>query len=271
VTTINRQVAASLDDACVYDSDDDVNPPWDAFYSNALHDYAGKDGSNYREGCGMRFTNITIPQGAIIDSAYLTFTCRLAGSGTTVRTNIIGEDVDDAAQFSNLANYNGRSRTSAIVAWDGINAWVVNSEYVSPDIKTVIKEIIDRAGWASGNDLVLFWENDLSNTGADRIAWSYDGSSAKAPKLAITYHVGVAYTITVTEVLGMSESVGTKAAFKKTVSESLGMSESVAKPMHMYKTVSEILGMRDQVEIRKHKIPIGDLPDHVITGGAKHE
>ena len=82
---------------------------------------------------------------------------------------------------------------------------------------------------------------------------------------------GVSYTQTISEVLGMSDSIARRADFKKTVSESLGIVEAVAKQKAMHQTVSEVLGMRDMIESRKHKTRIGDLPDHTITGGAKPE
>jgi len=73
---------------------------------------------------------------------------------------------------------------------------------------------------------------------------------------------------TVSEVLGMSDSVGTKAAFKQAVSEVLGMVDSAARSRGVPITISETLGLKDRVETRKHLSKIGDLPDDTITGGA---
>jgi hypothetical protein len=145
----------------------------------------------YKRGCGLCFTNITIPKGSTITTAYLTFTCRNAKSATVVNSKIRGEDADDAGQFSDLTDYWARPRTSAEVNWDNIPAWTDETEYNSPDIKTVIQEIIDRSGWSSGNNIVIFWDDhDDRSTHSDEVtreAWSYDGTSSKAPKLHIEY------------------------------------------------------------------------------------
>jgi hypothetical protein len=139
----------------------------------------------------MRFTNITLPKGSTINSACITLTADGDQSVATVNSKVRGEDVDNAAQFSDETDYWARPRTSAEVNWDNIPAWTAETEYDSLDIKTVIQEIIDRDGWSSGNALVIFWDDhdDRSSHVSDcrRIGYSYDGSSTKAPKLHIEY------------------------------------------------------------------------------------
>ncbi len=55
----------------------------------------------------------------------------------------------------------------------------------TPQLKTIVQEIINRSGWAENNNIAFVF----SGTGKRR-AWSYDGQSASAPKLSITYSVG---------------------------------------------------------------------------------
>ena len=146
-------------------------------------------------GCGMRFTNITIPKGASITEAYLTLRADVSEDGATCNTRISAEDVDDAPTFANdAAAFDTRwaARTTARVNWDNIAAWVEDTDYDSPDIKTVIQEVIDRDGWASGQDMVIFWEDfeDRSTPYANRPlrrAYAYDASTTYCPKLVITY------------------------------------------------------------------------------------
>lgn len=102
----------------------------------------------------------------------------------------------------------------------------------------------------------------------------------------------VAYTQTISEILGMSDSVpAPKGAFKITVPiekldmvdsipspkaafkiafpiEKLGMLDSATRSFPLKVTIMEILGFRDRLESRKHAGKIGDLPDDTITGGA---
>jgi hypothetical protein len=165
--------------------------------------------TTYQYGEGMRFTNITIPNAPIIDSAHLPLRAYASRNGTVVNTRISAEDVDDAITFADdAAAFDTRwaARTTARVNWDAIPAWTVDTDYDSPEIKTVIQEIVDREGWASGNDIVIFWDDfdDRSShttvTGdyTRREIYSYDGSTTKAPKLVITYTVPVTHEGAVT-------------------------------------------------------------------------
>jgi len=146
--------------------------------------------SSYQWGSGMRFTNITITHGATIDSAYLTLRAYNSSSTTVCNTRISAEDVDNAPTFADDADaFDARwaNRTTARVDWDGIGAWTKDTDYDSPEIKTVIQEIVDRDGWASGNDIVIFWDDFDDRATTYRQTYSYDDSTSKAPQLVITY------------------------------------------------------------------------------------
>lgn len=188
--TLDVQVGASTDDARRRLST--------AYWADALTTIAFDVGSagtnNEKYGSGGRFTNVTIPQGSTIDLAYLTIRCRSATSGTTVNSYISAEDVDNPATFADDATaFDNRyaARTTAQVAWDNIAAWTLDVDYNSPEIKTVIQEIVDRAGWASGNAIVIFWEDfagrSTSGAGRMRLGYSYDGNSTYPPRLHIEY------------------------------------------------------------------------------------
>jgi len=114
-------------------------------------------------GGGGRFLNIPLNQGDTINEAYLIFPDSNF-SQTTVNSLIKGEDTDNAATFSTLGNYDGRDRTTASVEWNNIPSWGGGGERTSPDIKTVIQEIVDRPGWASGQAMVIFWDDHDGNS-----------------------------------------------------------------------------------------------------------
>src|SRR5690606_38863613 len=83
---------------------------------------------------GMRFRSLNIPQGAIINSAYLQFTADQTDSGTT-NLIIYGENVDSANQFSNgRRNISNRPKTTASVSWSPAVWNSVNGLHQSPDI-----------------------------------------------------------------------------------------------------------------------------------------
>uniref|UniRef100_A0A6M3JY80 Tail protein n=1 Tax=viral metagenome TaxID=1070528 RepID=A0A6M3JY80_9ZZZZ len=210
------QVGASTDDCYLQK----IDGSW-AFYTNLAEITPGyTSATNLYKGGGMRFLNVTIPQGATINAANLIFTCYVAGSGTTVNTRITGNDVDDAATWSTLADFQARRGTviggannnyitAAQVAWDAIGSWVLDTAYNSPEIKTVIQEIIDRVGWASGNDLALFWDDFDNRSSSFRRAYAYDGSTTKCPQLVITYIVVVAPTVTTQAVSSIATTTAT--------------------------------------------------------------
>jgi len=143
----------------------------------------------------MRFQTVPIPQGATITTAYLTFRAKISTTVDDVNTRIRGEDADDTVTFSDLTDFDSRPRTTAQVDWDSIPDWTADTDYDTPEIKTVIQEIVDRAGWASGNSMVLFWDDfddrSTHTSACYRQMMTYDHSSTYAPKLHIEYTEGV--------------------------------------------------------------------------------
>ena len=187
MTILNLQVGASSDDGYQYwDGSDWV---WTITHGYQNAGYWGATALKY--GGGMRFLNATIPAGSTINAAYLTLRCQTSKSTTGVKTKIRGEDADNPGTLSTQADYAGRTRTTAEVLWDNIASWTADTDYNSPEIKTVIQEIVDRGGWASGNAMVIFWDDhdDRSDHNAETIrqAYAYDNSSTYAPKLHIEY------------------------------------------------------------------------------------
>lgn len=139
---------------------------------------------------GVRFQNVTIPQGANVTNAYIQFTAKSDDSDATNLT-IYGEDIDNAPTFTDTTNnITSRTKTSASVAWSNVPAWTsgaAGADQQTPDIKTIIQEIVNRSGWSSGNSLVII----IDGTG-ERTAESEDGSSADAPLLVVNYTIPLA-------------------------------------------------------------------------------
>jgi len=135
---------------------------------------------------GMRFTNISIPRGATILNAYVEFEVDETGSDPT-SVLIQAQASDNALAFtSSTGNISSRTRTTEQVAWNNIPAWtVVNAKSQTPNISSVIQEIVYRSAWASGNSMVII----ISGIGR-RTAEAYDGEIPAAPKLVITYTMG---------------------------------------------------------------------------------
>lgn len=128
---------------------------------------------------GLRFQDIHIPKDAVIKDAYLQFTADTSNSGAT-SLSIDGQATDSADIFTtDKKNVTSRLRTSA-VSWPAVPSWTAGEAYNSPDISTIVKEIVDRAGWVAGNDMAFI----ISGSGLRRAA-TYDDNPALAAKLVI--------------------------------------------------------------------------------------
>jgi len=134
---------------------------------------------------GIRFLNVSIPQGATITNAFIEFTTDETDSSTTNLT-IWGEDQDNAARFTISAyDISSRTKTSASVSWPNVPAWGVVGEtgvkQQTPPLTAIVQEIVNRTGWSGGAMVFL-----ITGTG-ERTAESYDGSSSQAPLLHVEY------------------------------------------------------------------------------------
>ncbi|MGH7731273.1 MAG: PKD domain-containing protein, partial [Candidatus Eiseniibacteriota bacterium] len=134
---------------------------------------------------GLRFTTLAIPAGATITRAYVQFTARKVDHGSSSLT-IRGQAADNPGTFNGTnLNLSGRPRTTASVAWsppDWTKIGDALAEERTPELKSVIQEIVSRPGWASGNALVIV----ITGSGT-RTASPYDGASAEAPLLHVEY------------------------------------------------------------------------------------
>jgi PKD repeat protein len=170
--TVNRRVAASTDDA-EENTSGSVNLT--SVDLELIHDSTDQT-------VGMRWTSVSVPKDALITRAYIQFRAKESQSeATTLR--IAGQASDNASTFSSSA-FSGRSRTSIAGTWSPA-AWTAGDAtgaQRTPDISGVIQEIVNRAGWASGNALAII----ITGSG-HRTAYSFDGSASDAPLLHVEY------------------------------------------------------------------------------------
>ena len=100
---------------------------------------------------GLRFTGVTIPAGSTINSASLDFNVPSTSFDSPDLT-IYAEDTDDAATFAASANnVSGRTPTTATATWTATD--IGTGIKTSADFAAVVQEVINRGGWASGNDI----------------------------------------------------------------------------------------------------------------------
>lgn len=178
-----RAVAASSDDA-----EEEISSGSVVLTGNVL-EHIDSSGTLEQQMIGMRFQDITIPSGAVIDQANIQYNVINVDADVAITVTYVGEDIDDAPTFTTTnSNISGRTQTTASVDWSPAHWENVSDEGAAqktPDLSTIIQEIVDRAGWSSGNDIVIIVKPS-SGTGR-RQPRSYNNSASAAPELTIVY------------------------------------------------------------------------------------
>lgn len=142
--------------------------------------------SNGVQTVGLRFNNVGIPPSATITSAFIRLTVdEVSPDATSVQ--FFAEDADNAAPFTSSSNnLTSRTTTSASVNWDNIPAWsAVNDVHDSPDLSTLVQEVVDRPGWVVNNSMAFV----IPGTGR-RTAEAYDGEPQSAAVLHVEFEGG---------------------------------------------------------------------------------
>ncbi|MFK8081168.1 MAG: hypothetical protein AB8B97_12850 [Granulosicoccus sp.] len=107
---------------------------------------------------GLRFTPVRVPQGVVIESAYVQFTVDTIDSELTELV-IRGEDNSSASTFdAEQFGITNRSLTEASVQWSP-PAWTnTNDRGVdqrTADLSPIIQEIVNRSDWSLNSSLAL--------------------------------------------------------------------------------------------------------------------
>jgi hypothetical protein len=136
---------------------------------------------------GMRFNGIPIPAGATVPEAHVQFTVKVASRAPCALV-IRGQAADHAATFSSAYyDISRRPLTSAaansiIASWPTVGK--ASQDQRTPDLRTILQEIVNRPGWQAGNSLAL-----IASGSGTRTAVAYDLSLGQGPQLAVMYLV----------------------------------------------------------------------------------
>jgi hypothetical protein len=197
MATLNLTLAANADDTHAQSASNNAGKrPNLGAVSDALLLSPGSHGSNDEYSAACRFTNVTIAQGTTITSA--TFSMRpnatYNAGASVIRYIVCCQAADNAAALatSGSTNLDGATRagTTADTTWTQTS--VAAGVRESVDITTAVQEVINRAGWVSGNAIVVLIDTHVDCTQGE---WQdYDafntGGSSNGPKLDIVYSAG---------------------------------------------------------------------------------
>ena len=156
-------ITDTLDDGTIITletSSDDAeqeNDEMDALYDDDID--AGWEGDPEDQNtltAGMRFQNIDIPKGSQIEEAFIVVYSHEGKSSDDVADiDIVGEAADNAATYDFNSLITDRPQTNAKVNWIVDEEWGTWEPYQTPDIKSIIQEIVNRDGWQAGNSLAI--------------------------------------------------------------------------------------------------------------------
>ena len=136
---------------------------------------------------GVRFIDVVVPDGKLIEEAYIQFTVDETSTSAT-NLSIKAHLTANAAAFntSNNADLSSRPLTTTEITWSNVPSWTIVGEsgvrQRTPNLAELINEIRFDTNWLSGNAMAFLIEGS-----GNRIAESYDGDSSKAAKLVIKY------------------------------------------------------------------------------------
>ncbi|MBT4883235.1 MAG: VWA domain-containing protein, partial [Glaciecola sp.] len=152
-------------------------------YQNTGTELTFKDTSN--DYVGLRFSNINLPQGAVILDAHLEFTAYQNGTGSQASMLIQGVNQNDPNDFSPYTRYMLRDKPKTVsVQWNSISPWYYKGLYQSPPVTSIVQQIVNRSGWQPNNEMMFV----LSNFGTSkRGGYTYQGKPSGAAKLIIKY------------------------------------------------------------------------------------
>ncbi len=142
--------------------------------------------SSNAEYMAFRFTNVLLAQGATIRKATLRLHCTSINTSVTT-FRIAAENVDNSAPLAAATNdISGRARTTAQTIAIRIHD-LPDGDY-DFDITSAVQEVINRAGWASGNALTII----LHSPDSSALATISHVESANDPQIAIIHGGSVA-------------------------------------------------------------------------------
>lgn len=178
MTTFNAQVEADADD--VYFSDA-IEGAGTALYWNWTTTAVFR--------AGNRFNSVTVAQGALIEAGTLIQIQARLTFFNDMDTDIHADDVDDSEVLEGGTALPDRTLTTASVAW--LESTISDTTFTSsPDITTVIQEVIDRGGWSSGNDLTIISVKAGPAAVGPMLTDTHEGDATQATKIVIIYTAG---------------------------------------------------------------------------------
>jgi hypothetical protein len=174
--TLNAAQAGNVANGSTVSTTDVLLGGWEGDTDEAAEEYNGF----------ARFTGLNIPQGSTINSARVVLSSKeldTDGNRVFIDTDVHLEDADNSATTvgQTAASIDGRSRTTAFTNFNSRDTIVTRSptahwvyghprDKVAVDVTSSVQEVVDRAGWSSGNAMTVLMDSN-----------SWTGINSRAP------------------------------------------------------------------------------------------
>jgi hypothetical protein len=169
----------------INNSTNDVNEVNGTLAASQPAIWIGNGGSTTTSYTGLRFTDVSIPRGATITSAYLQF-YSAQSQWILLNLQLSAEAADNSLPFASNSRPSQRPLTSILnhssdVGWDA-NTW-----YNFNEMASVVQQVVNRSGWQSGNSLSIILKGIGTGTWGRKFVYGFEGSAGFAARLVITY------------------------------------------------------------------------------------
>lgn len=222
MTVFTQRLAAAANDAIERsDGTNFTTDPVAALGAGLVYGRSGAGGSPFWYS-GFLFSNVTIDQGETISAAKISFTAKSNFSMTAgITVAVYANAVDSAANFTSDADVASRALSTATVNWSAPNTGTTDVAVDTVDFASVVQEMVDRAGWASGNSIMILFRETAGTAGESADYYFYEDSTTKCAEISITHTSSTAYS--------MDAAVGafTLTGVAATLNKSLNMVASV--------------------------------------------
>lgn len=128
---------------------------------------------------GLRY-DVCIPVGADVTSATITLVAKKSDT-TPTYARVWTAAASDSAGFASK-NLSLRIRSPRWVDWPSWSTWTPGRVEVSPDLSSLVSQVVDSPDWNGCGPIVFI----IEGTG-DREAFSYEADPAKAPVLEVVF------------------------------------------------------------------------------------
>jgi hypothetical protein len=140
------------------------------------------------EHMAVRITDLPYQNGATVSDARLILTIADSAKNDAEGT-WYAHDIDDSPTLQHEVDgdIDGRTKTTASVAWTTNDLGTAGNQATTPSLAAVVQEVVDRPGWQPGNNITFLY---VHNSATDLISVAaYDAASFEEPAYYSEYRL----------------------------------------------------------------------------------